>query len=159
MRTELTLRDLFSEPPPPAAADLALLDEVQIASPCAANWDDMKGDARARHCGSCDRMVYDLSGLTAAEAAALIRAKEGSFCVRLFRRADGRILTADCPNGLRDRLAKTWRQPGLTLGMKLGLVLLLAVSGLFCWLADAFLLKPHVTMGAYVHPGDVKAAK
>src|SRR4051794_36429234 len=85
---------------------LDLLDDIRIASPCTARWDGMVGDDRARHCGSCDKMVYDLSRMTADQAATLIRSKEGSLCVRLFRRPDGRVLTADCPEGLRARLQK-----------------------------------------------------
>ncbi|MGL4550509.1 MAG: hypothetical protein ACRC33_04930 [Gemmataceae bacterium] len=85
---------------------LNLLDDIRIASPCSARWDDMAGDVRARHCGACDRTVYDLSRLTAGQAADLIREKEGSLCVRLFRRADGRVLTANCPVGLGDQLRR-----------------------------------------------------
>jgi len=88
---------------------LAILDDIQIASPCSARWEDMVGDQRTRHCHDCDRSVYDLSGLTAEQAVALIREKEGNLCVRLFRRADGRTLTADCPVGLRARLAQVGR--------------------------------------------------
>jgi hypothetical protein len=35
--------------------------------------------------------------MTAAEAAALIAGREGRLCARLFRRADGTVITADCP--------------------------------------------------------------
>lgn len=87
---------------------LDLLDDIRIASPCTARWDGMAGDDRARHCAACDKTVYDLSRLTADQAADLIREKEGSLCVRLYRRSDGRVLTADCPVGLRDKLLK-WR--------------------------------------------------
>jgi hypothetical protein len=38
--------------------------------------------------------------MSANEAAELIRTKEGKFCGRFYRRADGRMLTADCPVGL-----------------------------------------------------------
>jgi hypothetical protein len=86
---------------------LTLLDSIEIASPCHASWNGMEGDDPARHCRSCDKMVYDLSGLTAEEASSLIRRNEGSLCVRLFRRDDGRVLTADCPVGLRARLQRS----------------------------------------------------
>jgi hypothetical protein len=45
--------------------------------------------------------VYDLSAMTADQAADLIRGAEGRLCVRLFRRADGTMITRDCPVGLR----------------------------------------------------------
>src|SRR5690242_3455707 len=109
---------------------LTLLDGIQIASPCPARWEGMAGDDRARHCGSCDRTVYDLSGLTAAEAEALIHEHDGRLCVRLFRRADGRVLTADCPEGLRARLQR-WRKgtSGLA-GWLLALVVCALLEGL-----------------------------
>ena len=37
--------------------------------------------------------------MTAEDAADLIREKEGKLCVRFYRRADGTMLTADCPIG------------------------------------------------------------
>jgi hypothetical protein len=113
---------------------LNLLDDIQIASPCPASWEGMRGNDRARHCASCDKTVYDLSRLTAEQAADLIRAKEGSLCVRLFRRSDGRVLTADCPVGLRERLQKLRdRWDGTLVGSLLGAFLLCLFGGL-AWL-------------------------
>jgi hypothetical protein len=76
------------------------LENVHVASPCKANWKDMTGDDRKRLCGSCRLQVYNLSGMTRAEAEHLILTKEGRFCVRFYRRADGTVLTQDCPVGL-----------------------------------------------------------
>src|SRR5260370_15414772 len=45
--------------------------------------------------------VYNLSEMTRREAEALVREKEGQLCARLYRRADGTILTSNCPAGLR----------------------------------------------------------
>jgi hypothetical protein len=84
-------------------AKLPLLEAIQIASPCTASWADMKGDARVRFCGSCDKHVYDLSAMARGEAEALLREKEGNVCVRLYKRADGTVLTSDCPVGVRKR--------------------------------------------------------
>ena len=80
---------------------LSLLDTVRIASPCPARWEDMKGDDVSRFCGECRLNVYNISAMTRSEAEALIEAKEGRLCARLFRRPDGTVLTADCPVGLR----------------------------------------------------------
>jgi hypothetical protein len=77
------------------------LDGVSVASPCNADWDQMMGDERARFCGQCQLNVYNLSALTRAEAELLIGRTEGRLCVRYYRRADGSILTRDCPVGLR----------------------------------------------------------
>ena len=80
---------------------LSVLNDLRIASPCPASWHAMRGDDRVRFCASCSKSVYNLSDLTAAEATALIRESEGHLCVRLYRRVDGTVLTADCPVGLR----------------------------------------------------------
>jgi hypothetical protein len=85
------------------ARSLPILDQIRVATPCTARWEDMIGDERVRHCGQCDKNVYDLSQMTRAEAEQLIVATEGRACVRLWRRADGTILTADCPVGVRRR--------------------------------------------------------
>ena len=76
-----------------------LLANVRVASPCPARWADMAGDDRARFCAQCQKHVYNLSEMTAEAAADLIRAKEGKLCVRFYERADGTVLTADCPVG------------------------------------------------------------
>ncbi|MFK7989500.1 MAG: hypothetical protein AB8I08_26020 [Sandaracinaceae bacterium] len=80
-----------------------LVDRIRIAAPCPADWASMAGGERVRRCGSCDKNVYSLDGLSAVEVAALMREHEGSLCVRLFRRRDGTVLTADCAVGHRRR--------------------------------------------------------
>jgi hypothetical protein len=62
----------------------------------------MVGDGRVRFCGDCGKNVYNLSAMMREDAEALLRETEGaSICVRMFRRADGTMLTADCPIGAR----------------------------------------------------------
>lgn len=85
---------------------LIVLNDLRIASPCPASWDAMRGDDRVRSCDLCSRSVYDISGLTAEAALALVRESEGRLCVRLYRRKDGTVLTADCPVGLRSALRR-----------------------------------------------------
>ncbi len=77
------------------------LDNMSVASPCTAAWEDMDGDDRTRHCSSCTKNVYNISEMTRGEAEALIKEKEGHLCVRFYRRHDGTVLTDDCPVGLR----------------------------------------------------------
>jgi hypothetical protein len=86
------------------------LEEIRIATPCGADWDDMAGDGRVRFCGRCAKNVYDLSAMTRAQAEALVSEQEGRLCVRLYRRTDGTVLTSDCPVGeRRKRLrARMW---------------------------------------------------
>ena len=81
--------------------DTPLLEGLRVASPCTASWEAMKGDARVRRCGDCRLNVYNLSAMSRREGEDLLRRSEGRLCVRFFRRADGTILTEDCPVGLR----------------------------------------------------------
>ena len=102
---------------PATAPKTSPLDNLRVAAPCSANWDDMDGDERSRHCRECKLNVYNLSGMSRAEAEALIKEKEGNLCVRFYQRADGTILTDNCPVGLRairNRLA--WVSAGLAAG-------------------------------------------
>jgi hypothetical protein len=78
-----------------------MLDRLSIAAPCPADWDQMPGTDQVRHCTQCNRNVYNLSSMTRREAEALLRETEGQICARLYRRADGTILTGNCPAGLR----------------------------------------------------------
>jgi hypothetical protein len=61
----------------------------------------MEGDERARFCRECGLNVYNLSEMTRAEAESLVARTEGRLCARFYRRADGTVLTKDCPTGLR----------------------------------------------------------
>lgn len=75
------------------------LSNVKIASPCSADWNRMAGDERKRFCGDCKMNVYNLSGMTKYDAENLLKNAEGRLCVRYFQRADGTIMTKDCPVG------------------------------------------------------------
>ena len=77
------------------------LNTIKVASPCHADWDEMTGDDQVRFCGGCRKNVYNLSALTQDEAQALVGRLEGRLCVRFYTRADGTLLTQDCPVGLR----------------------------------------------------------
>lgn len=88
---------------------LPVLENVRIASPCYASWDAMKGDDRVRFCGDCRLNVYNLSEMSRPEAEKLLQMHEGHLCIRLYKRADGTIITKDCPVGLRAiRLRLAW---------------------------------------------------
>lgn len=77
------------------------LNNIKVASPCSQDWDAMIGNERRRYCGECKLNVYNLSGMTKTEAENLILNSEGRLCVRFYRRADGSVLTEDCPVGWR----------------------------------------------------------
>ncbi len=116
---------------------LPTLDNLGVASPCHERWDDMVGDDTTRFCLKCEKNVYDLSSMTKTEAEALITAKEGKVCVRFYRRADGTILTADCPEGVAKKRRRAFAAG--VLGASL-----LAGGGL---LAARMLTRERCTMG------------
>lgn len=70
----------------------------------------MIGTDRKRFCGDCKLNVYNLSGMSEKEAEQLLVDSDGRVCVRFYRRADGSILTKDCPVGwaaIKRRMSKT----------------------------------------------------
>ena len=75
------------------------LNNIRIASPCSADWEQMYGDDRKRFCGDCKLNVYNLSGMSREEAEALIMNAEDRLCVRFYKRRDGSVITEDCPVG------------------------------------------------------------
>jgi hypothetical protein len=79
----------------------ASIDRARIATPCPVSWEQMTGDDRVRFCDQCELHVYNISELTRIEAETLIASTEGRICARLYRRADGSVITKDCPVGLR----------------------------------------------------------
>lgn len=75
------------------------LDKIKIASPCGANWNEMIGDDRKRYCAECRLNVYNLSDMTRDEAESFLINSEGRVCLRIYRRADGSVITRNCPVG------------------------------------------------------------
>ena len=81
--------------------DIPLLDNVRVAAPCPANWNEMVGGERVRYCRSCEKNVYNLSEMSRKDAEELLETHEGRLCIRYYQRADGKIITQNCPVGLR----------------------------------------------------------
>jgi hypothetical protein len=79
---------------------------IRVASPCIARWGHMVGNDRVRFCLQCQKHVYNFSAMSAQEIAATVREKDGKLCARFYQRADGTMLTADCPLGV----GRFWRQ-------------------------------------------------
>ena len=88
-------------PHTPKLAPLINLHDIRVAAPCPADWNKMIGDERVRHCAECNLNVYNLSAMSEREVQKLIVASQGRLCTRFYRRADGTMLTQDCPRGLR----------------------------------------------------------
>lgn len=75
---------------------LPVLSNLRVANPCGESWHDMEGSERVRHCGRCRNAVYNLSGMTRAEAIELLAGRRAPVCVRYYRRLDGTVMTRDC---------------------------------------------------------------
>jgi len=61
------------------------LDSISIASPCAQDWDTMRGSEKVRFCDHCALEVNNLSALRRKEAMRLVRQSEGRICVRYVK--------------------------------------------------------------------------
>ncbi len=79
---------------------LKVLNDVQVAAPCSADWNEMEGDDKVRYCGECRLHVFNLSAMDLEEAAERVSQASDRLCVRFFRRHDGTVLTRDCPVGV-----------------------------------------------------------
>lgn len=105
-------------------SELLNVDNIRIASPCPARWEEMAGDCRVRHCAECNLNVYNFSAMTQHEIRELVTASRGGrLCVRFYRRADGTVLTRDCPRGLRAaaRQVSRWTAAALSALMSVSL--------------------------------------
>lgn len=139
------------------------LNNIKIASPCSADWNEMYGNERKRFCGDCKLNVYNLSGMTSYDAENLLRNSEGRMCVRFFRRADGTILTSDCPVGwakVKQRLtASATAVFSLVLALFSG-VFFASLSGKRAELGELIPMplstpKPELLMGAVAMPSPI----
>jgi hypothetical protein len=76
--------------------------KLKVASPCSASWSEMEGDDAIRHCGSCNKKVYQLSNMSSEQVEDFLLSRKTRglrTCVRFYQRADGTMLTNDCSVG------------------------------------------------------------
>jgi hypothetical protein len=59
--------------------------------------------------------------MTRRDAEALLKETNGNLCARLYRRADGTVLTEDCPVGLGVKIARVRRRVGWAIAGAMGL--------------------------------------
>jgi hypothetical protein len=103
------------------------LSNLRVASPCPADWEKMVGDERVRHCADCNLNVYNLSAMTERQVQELIEDSRGKrLCARFYRRADGTVLTQDCPWSLRALTRKVTRLSAAVLTAVMGVTVALA---------------------------------
>jgi hypothetical protein len=94
---------------------------IHVASPCPADWQKMSGDERVRFCPECNLNVYNFSAMTAAEVERIVSRTEGRLCARFYQRADGTVLTKNCPVGFRAALWRGTRVASATLAAVLSM--------------------------------------
>jgi hypothetical protein len=116
--------------------EIAVPATLRVTRPCCVSWRRMRGDDRVRFCGRCERNVYNLSAMTSGEMSALFKAHRMNMCVRFYQRADGTMVTGDCPPATRlERLKRRILDLGMPAPMvraalwALGLIL--ALTALF----------------------------
>lgn len=103
------------------------LTNIRVASPCPAGWEKMAGDERVRHCSECNLNVYNLSAMTERQVKELITASKGArLCTRFYRRADGTVLTQNCPWSLRAMTRKVSRLGAAALSAIMGVTVAMA---------------------------------
>src|ERR1700687_2585338 len=85
------------------------MHELQMATPCSANWEQMPGAERVRYCTKCRLNVYRVADLTRSEAEDVVKREGGRGFPSLYRRQDGTVLVQDCPKGVAAaRKASRW---------------------------------------------------
>jgi hypothetical protein len=123
------------------------LDHLKIADPCSADWEQMIGNERVRFCGKCNLNVYNLSAMTRTEAERLVSQTEGRLCARFYRRADGTILTQNCPVGLQAVKKRVSRMARAGISAVIGFC---TGVGLYGSVKERRVLRPNVVMGSIV---------
>lgn len=97
------------------------VNNLRVASPCSVGWETMSGNERVRRCHSCELNIYNIAEMTSKEVESLIVNREDRVCIRLYKRADGTVLTKDCPVGFRAYQKRAARFAGAALATILGL--------------------------------------
>lgn len=125
---------------------LPVLEDVSVATPCDVSWAEMRGDSDTRFCDKCAKHVHNLSMMSRAEAEALVMsiANGQAACIRFYRRADGTMLTQDCPVGVRRQ--RFWRRTAgiAAAGLLLGALGSLAYANL---VGQAVVTPSYATQG------------
>ena len=136
---------------------LPMVDQVKVASPCNADWNEMMGDDRVRFCLSCEKNVYNLSAMPREDAEALLQARMpgGEVCVRFYQRPDGTVMTQDCPVGAKKKRRKLLAIAVASAGA-MAATALTALSGRKC---DSFGGDGPVVMGTMPAPSYVPSAE
>lgn len=63
--------------------------KLRVTKPCSADWSEMTGTERERHCASCAKSVHNLTEMTEAEATELMARVGKRPCVRYLPDENG----------------------------------------------------------------------
>ena len=74
----------------------------------------MQGDDKIRHCDSCNKNVFNLINMSSKEIEETLLAQmvTSQVCVRMYKRSDGTVVTADCVS-VKEKLKRSIRKSAL----------------------------------------------
>lgn len=100
------------------------LEQLNVAEPCHASWNQMRGNGTGRFCNHCQKTVHDLTAMPREEAERLLCRSGGELCVRFTKGADGQVLTLDYQThtGKRRWSWKMWTVIALIGALTVGVV-------------------------------------
>lgn len=78
------------------------VDSKKLVQRCPWRWND-DSTTRFRYCETCKLQVYNFDGLELPQAEALILIRENKSDATLYKRADGKFMTQDCPVQVKRR--------------------------------------------------------
>jgi hypothetical protein len=103
---EVQLKELVQTHTTLPPAPCKNVERYRRATACDSSWERMSGGDKVRFCEGCQLQVYDFSDMDQVEAEELVFKREAKKDAVLYRRKDGRFLSADCPVGLKRVLTK-----------------------------------------------------
>lgn len=119
-------QEIIESQPVVPAKEFKPIDKYQAASPCSSSWEKMSGTGCMRFCEKCQCILYDFSNLELEQAEQIILQREEPGKFVLYKRADGKFLTRDCPVGAAGKRLR------LVAYMVLGLLVAGGVAFLLC---------------------------
>jgi hypothetical protein len=122
-----------AEPPKPCVP----IENYKMAqSTCPFTWGELDAPKeRFRYCDKCQTPVYNFAGMDLPEAEELIFKREERRNAPLFKRADGKFMTKDCPVALK-------KKHGMAMMIAGGILALALLAGLFMLMPAAPPPKP-----------------
>jgi hypothetical protein len=100
---ESRLREQLESREPEPVVPLQPIENFRMATHCPASWEKMTGSGCVKFCETCKLQAYDFSGMNMPEVQELILKREDKKKFVLYKRKDGKFLTADCPVGIQKK--------------------------------------------------------